>query len=143
MAVRVRLAVRNRETGALMELAALVNSGFEAETPQLLLPVAAARELGLWPPRPEASRATYDTAGGPVGVWIYPRALSVRVVVEDVEAPEAIADAVISTVEREALISDKLMSALQIAIEDAGEGLWRFRFEGLDRLRRSVEPQFW
>jgi len=47
-----------------------------------------------------------------VGVWIYPRAISVRVVVEDVEAPEAIADAVISTVEREALISDKLMSAL-------------------------------
>jgi len=143
LAVRVRLAVRNRETGALMELAALVNSGFEAETPQLLLPVAAARELGLWPPGPEASRATYDTAGGPVGVWIYPRAISVRVVVENVEAPEAIADAVISTVEREPLISDKLMSALQIAIEDAGEGLWRFRFEGLDRLRRSVEPQFW
>jgi len=46
LAVRVGLAVRNRETGALMELAALVNSGFEAETPQLL-PVAAARELGL------------------------------------------------------------------------------------------------
>ena len=143
MAVRVRLAIRNRETGALAELAALVNSGFETETPQLLLPVAAARELGLWPLRPEAVSATYDTAGGPVSVWVYPRALSVRVLVEDVEAPEVIADAVISTVEREALISDKLMSVLQIAIEDAGEGLWRFRFEGLGRLRRSVGPQFW
>ena len=143
MVVRVKLAVRNRETGASLELAALVNSGFETETPQLLLPVAAARELGLWPPGPGASRATYDTAGGPVGVWIYPRALVIRVVAEDVEAPEVIADAVVSTVEREVLISDKLTSALQIAIEDAGEGLWRFRFEGLDRLRRSVGPQFW
>ncbi len=143
MAVRVKLAVRNRETGAYVELVALVKSGFETQTPQLLLPVAAARELGLWPVRPEASGAIYDAAGGPVGVWTYPRVLSVRVVAEDVEAPEVIADAVISTVEREPLISDKLMSALQIAIEDGGEGLWRFRFEGLDRLRRSEEPQFW
>ena len=47
MAVRVRLAVRNREAGAELHLVALVNSGCETETPQLLLPVRAARELGL------------------------------------------------------------------------------------------------
>ena len=143
MAVRVRLAVKNRETGLTTTLVALVNSGFEAETPQLLLPVGAARELGLWPLERGARRATYDTAGGPVGVWVHPRALSVRVIAEDVEAPEVVADAVISPLEREVLISDRLMSALQIAIEDGGEGLWRFRFEGLDRLRRSESPQFW
>ena len=68
MAVRVRLAVRNREAGAELHLVALVNSGFETETPQLLLPVRAARELGLWPIGAGARRATYDTAGGPVGV---------------------------------------------------------------------------
>ena len=143
MAVRVRLAVRNREAGAELHLVALVNSGFETETPQLLLPVRAARELGLWPIGAGARRATYDTAGGPVGVWIFPRALSVRVLAEDVEAPRAIADAVISPLEQEVLISDKLMSALQIAIEDGGEGLWRFRFEGLERIRTSERPQFW
>ena len=143
MAVRVRLAVRNRETGASIELVALVNSGFETEGPELLLPIEAARALGLWPLRSGARAATYDTAGGPTNVWIYPRALEVRVVAEDVETSPVVADAVVSPVEREALLSDKLVSALQIAIEDAGEGLWRFRFEGLNRLRKTEAPQLW
>ena len=143
MAVRVRLALRNRETGVSLEASALVNTGFEAESPQLLLPVGAARELGLWPPPDNALRALYDTAGGPTSVWVCPRALSVRVVVEDVETPWVVADAVISSVEHEILISDKLMGALEIAIEDGAEGLWRFRSEALGRLRSSEPPQAW
>lgn len=46
MAVRVRLRLR---TGAGEVLsAALVNSGFEADTPQLVVPIALARRLDLW-----------------------------------------------------------------------------------------------
>ena len=48
MAVRIRLCVRNRETGASIETTALINTGFETDSPQLLLPTGAARELGLW-----------------------------------------------------------------------------------------------
>ena len=143
MAVRVKLSVKLRETGASLTTAALVNSGFEAETSQLLLPIGAAKELGLWPPKPGVRTTTYDTAGGPTGVWVYPGSLLVCVLVEDVKTGEVLADAAVSPVESEVLISDKLMGALKIAIEDGAEGLWRFRFEGLNRLRRSEAPQFW
>jgi len=143
LAVRIKLCVKNRETGASIETSALVNTGFETDSPQLLLPVGAARELGLWPPPGGALKAIYDTAGGPTSIWVCPRALAVKVVVEDRETPWVVADAIISTIEHELLVSDKLMGALGIAIEDGAEGLWRFRSEGLDKLRRSEPPQLW
>ena len=40
------------------------------------------------------------------------------------EGVEAVADAVISPIEVEVLISDKLADELMIAIEKPGEGLW-------------------
>ena len=43
--------------------------------------------------------------------------------------------------EREVIISDKLASALKIAIEDIGEGIWRFRDE--QKLRKSYPPKYW
>jgi len=70
-------------------------------------------------------------------------AVRIRLCVRDRETPWVIADAIISTIEHEVLVSDKLMGALGIAIEDGAEGLWRFRSEGLDRLRRSEPLQLW
>ena len=52
MAVRVRLRVE--VGGRVREVVALVNSGYEADTPQLMIPARLARELGLWPPPPDA-----------------------------------------------------------------------------------------
>ena len=52
-------------------------------------------------------------------------------------------DVLVSTIEREVLISDKLASALKIVLEDPGEGLWRLRTDPPDRLRRSEELQEW
>ena len=49
MVVRIRLRIVSR-VGKEVTTSALVNSGFEAETPQLLLPRSLAYELGLWPP---------------------------------------------------------------------------------------------
>ena len=69
MAVRVRLRVE--AGGRVREVVALVNSGYEADTPQLMVPIGLARELGLWPPPSDAREEFVDTAGGPVRVWVY------------------------------------------------------------------------
>jgi hypothetical protein len=62
--VRVKLRIVSK-SGKEFTTSALVNSGFEAETPQLLLPRSLAYELGLWPPPPEAILVEVGTAGGP------------------------------------------------------------------------------
>ena len=125
-----------------LETAALANSGYESETPQLLVPVEAARRLGLWPPR-GADETVYETAGGPLRVWVYPSAARVAVVEEGAESPEVVADVVVSPLADEVLMSDALMSELGIAIEDPKRGLWRFRWEPVTRLRRSQPPTYW
>ncbi|MGC8933298.1 MAG: hypothetical protein ACP5KE_05880 [Candidatus Methanodesulfokora sp.] len=48
LATRVRLRIRAGERE--IRTSALVNTGFETEKPQLLIPLRLARELGLWPP---------------------------------------------------------------------------------------------
>jgi hypothetical protein len=49
LAVRLKLRIRTTE-GRAVEAIALLNSGFEAPTPQLIVPIDVAKELGLWPP---------------------------------------------------------------------------------------------
>ena len=47
----VRVKVRIERSGKVVETSALANSGYEAETPQLLTPIRLAETLGLWPPQ--------------------------------------------------------------------------------------------
>ena len=140
MAVRVRLRVRagSREITTV----ALVNSGFETEVPQLMIPVALARALGLWPPPPEARFVVLGTAGGPVRKYLIPQALEVSAVEEDREVGPVPCDAIVSPIEEEVLINDKLGGASGIVILDLGTGKWRFKDEeGVSR--RSYLPQYW
>lgn len=44
MVVRVRIRL---ERGAAFETSALANSGYEAETPQVMVPIEAAKRLGI------------------------------------------------------------------------------------------------
>ena len=48
--VKIRIVLKN---GKSLETVALVNTGFEAPVAQLLIPVKAAEQLGLWPDLPE------------------------------------------------------------------------------------------
>lgn len=141
MVVRVRLRIVG-ERGEV-ETPALANSGYEAETPQLLVPIKLAQELGLWPPGEGVEESEFETAGGPLRVWLAPRACRVRVVTPDSSSPEVEADIVISPLADEALLSDKLISELGLALEDVGRGLWRFRWEPKEKLRRSEPPRYW
>lgn len=137
MAVRVRLLIRCGDKE--LETTALVNSGFETETPQLLLPVSAARRLGLWPPI-QALEETYETAGGPAKVWVYPKCSQIRVL-GAAASKEVETDIVVSPIEDEALISDKLAGGLEIIVEDFGRGIWRLR--GEEKTHETERPQLW
>jgi hypothetical protein len=134
-AVRLKLRIRVNEKS--VEVIALLNSGYEAPTPQLLVPVDVARTLGLWPPE-GAREVVLETAGGPLRAWFYPRRALVKVVTEDAESREVLADIVVSPIGDEPLISDMLAEELEIAVESFGRGLWRFRWEST--LRKS-EPK--
>jgi hypothetical protein len=132
MAVRLRLRIRVDEKS--VEVIALLKSGYEAPTPQLLVPVDVARTLGLWPPE-GAREVVLETAGGPLRAWFYPRRALVKVVTEDAESREVLVDIVVSPIGDEPLISDMLAEELEIAVESFGRGLWRFRWE--NKLRKS------
>ena len=141
MAVRVRLEIRGGSR--VLEAVALVNSGYEADTPQLMIPVELARKLNLWPPPPEAREDVFETAGGPLRVWILRRAARVRVVASDTSSREVDVDIVISPLADEPLISDILAGELEIAVEDFAKGLWRFRWEPKEKLRPSEKREYY
>ena len=144
MAVRVKLRIRARGSGRDVETIALVNSGFETATPQLLIPRRLAEALGVWPDMaPEARIVTYGTAGGLVRNYFLPRALEVSLVEEDIRTEAVLADAVISDIEEEALISDKLTGRLGIILEDVAEGIYALKADPDRRPRRSYPPERW
>jgi hypothetical protein len=138
--VRVRLRISSRG-GKEVITSALVNSGFEAETPQVLIPRSLAYELGLWPPPLDATLVEVGTAGGPVRNYLIPKALDVYVLTSDRVVGPIKCDVMISLLEYEVLISDALIEELGIIILAPKSGLWKFKDE--DRVRVSEAPQYW
>jgi hypothetical protein len=138
--VRVKLKIVSR-SGKEVTTSALANSGFEAETPQLLIPRSLARELDLWPPPPDANLIEVGTAGGPVRNYLIPKALDVYVLAGDRTVGPVKCDAMISLIEYEVLISDVLIEELGVVLLAPKTGLWRFKDE--DRVRVSEAPQYW
>ena len=141
MAVRVRLRVKG--PGAAVETSALVNSGYEALTPQLLLPRRLAERLGLSPVPETARLVEMDTPGGPVRLLLVPRGVEVTLLAGDREVGPVAADAVISDIEDEVLISDRLAEELGIVLLAIASGEWRLADDPPTVRRRSAEPQYW
>uniref|UniRef100_A0A7J2U712 Uncharacterized protein n=1 Tax=Ignisphaera aggregans TaxID=334771 RepID=A0A7J2U712_9CREN len=140
MGVRVKLKIVSR-SGKEVITSALANSGFEAETSQLLIPRSLARELDLWPPPPDAHLVEVGTAGGPVRNYLIPKTLDVYVLAGDRTVGPIKCDAMISLIEYEVLISDVLIEELGVVLLAPKTGLWRFKDE--DRVRVSEAPQYW
>ncbi len=143
MAVRVRLRIRCSGSGKVVDTVALVNSGYETERPELMIPMALARELGLWPPPPTATMIELGTAGGPVRKYLVPNALEVEVIESDRTVGPVRCDAVISHIEEEVLINDKLGEELRIVILGMASGRWRFEDDPPSIVRKSYPPQYW
>ena len=68
-------------------------------------------------------------------------AIEIQSITEDKISKPIKCALVISELEREVLLSDTAISKLEIVIEDAGKGLWRFKNEA--KIRTSVELQYW
>ena len=139
MAVRVRLKLKSRTTGRELRVNALVSSGFETSKPQLLVPARVAEMLGLWPLiLRDYVVKDYMTAGGPTRMYLLVDEVEVSVDVEYATNP-VISDPVISTIEDEVLISDKLAGKLGIVVYDFAEGIWRLKTDPEEVRRKSVE----
>jgi len=136
--VRIKLSKNNKE----IETNALANSGYESETPQILVPIKLAEELGLWPSTINLEESVFESAGGPLRVWIASKSIKVKVVA-DIETTWVEADLVISPLADEVLLSDKMISELKIALEDPGRGYWRFTWEPKEKIRKSEPPKYW
>jgi len=135
--VKVRVRCGERE----LTTVALLNTGFESDEPEILLPLRAAERLGLWPPPAGARTETYVSASGYMRVVRVPRAGTVAVLAEDRCSEEVPADFIISELTDEVLLNDRLIGRLRIVILDPGEGLWRFRDE--DAVRGSERAERW
>jgi len=143
VAVRVRMRIRNIENNRVVETNALVNSGFITEKPQLLIPRGLASELGLWPPPPSSRLIELGTAGGPVKNYLIQDIVEVEVVESDRHSGRVVCDVIVSHIEEEVLINDKLGDELGIVLISMGKGLWRFIDDPLDMVRESKNPQYW
>lgn len=138
MPVRVKLRIRS-ETGRTVEIPALVNTGYSVEEPEILVPANIAESLDLKPELHEGTRIEeYHTVSGRVKLTYIPKGAGVSVSTEDRVVGPVRAHAVVSTIESEVLISDKLADELGISIIRAGAGEWRFTDDPQDKTRKSV-----
>ncbi len=142
MAVRVKLKIKSK-SGKEVFSSALVNSGFETEKPQLLIPIQLAKSINIWPPPPSAILTELGTAGGPIRNYLIPDELEVSVITNDREVGPVVCDAIISHIEEEVLINDKLSDELNIMILKLGVGLWKFLDDPLELKRESELPKYW
>ncbi|WP_243679262.1 hypothetical protein [Vulcanisaeta distributa] len=69
--------------------------------------------------------------------------MQITVVTDDRETRDVVCDAVISHIEEEVIINDKLSEELGIVILAAGSGKWRFVDDDASKVRYSEPPQYW
>jgi len=139
LACRVRIKLKRDE--ACIETSALINSGFETEAPDIVVPVEVARRLELWPPR-HAEFAMLDTGGGEIATPYYEAALELELLLSDRQPKKVVVNVVVNPHVHEVLISDYVASMLGISILDLKRGLWRLQDEP-DKVRSSEEREEW
>jgi predicted aspartyl protease len=131
MGVRVRVRIKYGD--ASLDLVALVNTGYETDVPEILVPVSVAEKLGIYPRLPDGTIVeTYKTAAGLMKAYRVGGA-STALLIEGVEAREVGTYVVISEYADEPLINDQLASEFGKVIEDPAEGLWRLKGESIIR----------
>jgi len=140
LAVRVRLRIKG--TSREVVTSTLINSGFEAEEPQLVIPLSLAKALGLT--SAEASIEDFSTAGGGrVSGYRAENPAEVGLVLDDKPSIRTFAYVTILPGETEAIMSDRLASELNITILDLWKGHWCLRDELGTKQRTSTPPEEW
>jgi len=134
--VRVRLSRGERR----VETSALLNSGFETDSPDVVVPIGVAKALGVWPPKAGAL-ISMETGGGEVEAYLIEGGAQLELLLEDRRVEPILVNLVINPAVREVIISDYVASMLGIVLLDFKRGLWRLSDE--DKVRHSVEAEEW
>lgn len=137
--------LKGTRPGAKLRGAGLANTGYIAPAPELGLPLKLGRELGIWPGlRSEALVLRgYGLGGIKLKILSVPSSIRVRALVQDRVTEHLICNATLISGENRLLMSDQLLGGLGIDLYDPARGLWRFRDDPPDKLRRSAQPQYW
>ncbi len=136
MVVRVPVELKSDEM--IVKTVALANSGYEAEEPEVHVPIALAKKLGF---KLEGIRGErYGVVGAEVTAYILGEVM-LRAKTEDRESSWIRARAVTVPGEYEVILSDSLMEKMEIEILKPSSGLWRF--SGEDRVRESEKASYW
>jgi len=106
-----------------------------------MIPTSLARHISLYLPPPTSNIIEVGTAGGPSRVFLIREALEVWAVTDDREARPKRADVMISPIEEEVLINDKLTEELCIILIATGSGKWKFADDPPEKIRLSEKPQ--
>ena len=134
----VRVPVEILFEGNVVRTSAIPNTGNESDEPEIHIPIALARRLGV---RVEGVRSErYRVVGWEVGALVLGY-VDVRVRVEDRVTGWVRSRAVTAIGEYEVLLNDRLVEEFGVEIVKPASGLWRFT--GEVRLRASVEPMYW
>ena len=140
MAVRVRLRIR--KGGREVTTSALVSTGFEADEPQLIVPLPLAEELQLL--SGGASIEDFSTAGGGlISGYRIEEPVEVELVLEDRKLPAIRAPITVLPRETEVIMSDRLASDLGIVVLDPWRGVWCLRDELGTKERPSTPVEEW
>jgi len=134
--VACRVKVTIKRGGKTLEALALVNSGFETDTPDIAIPVNVAKELGLWPPASAVS-TILDTGGGEVTNPYYTDAASLELVLSDRESRSVRVNIIVNPHIDEVVISDYVASELGIVLLDIKQGLWRLSDDPPNKVRHT------
>jgi len=146
MPVRVKIRIKSLKglkISKAIESSALLNTGYTGSSPEIIVPVRLAEEMGLWPPSIDAVESTYDTAGGPARFYAIKDAITLQIIEDDAASKELTTDVAISPMEREALLSDVVIGELEVAIMNAHKGYWRFNFDPSNKTRYTKTAELW
>ena len=128
MAVRVKIEVRFKEKSKFF--VALVNTGYESRTAQLLLPEIP--EIKNFLKNMKFRKRRFLTAGGETQFYVSDKKVKVRVVTGDRKGRWADSQVVLGQQE-EPLLNDMLTEKLRIVILKPSSGIWRFDDENVER----------
>ena len=137
MPLRLRLELRRGALGTVVD--ALVNTGFIAEEPDVMLSVDVAERLGLWPLRNlNFETLAARTASGAAPVYRILEGLRARILIEDRNLDYVELIPVVSEFVDGVLLSDAAAARLGIVVLDPAGGLWCLRDEVGRIVRRGI-----
>ncbi|RLE49489.1 MAG: hypothetical protein DRJ31_04775 [Candidatus Methanomethylicota archaeon] len=136
----VTLDIKLKSFKEEVEVKAIANAGFESDEPEIIVPTSVAKKLKLYPKLPaETEIEEYRGAGGKkFKVYRLTKgAVKAWALTEDRSVGPVDVALAITPGEKEVLLSDKTLDALNIVLVKPGEGLWKFIDDPPEKIRKS------